>query len=134
MKRFLLNFAKSKKGLNFEWGITDCHILTFEAIDTMFYTKFAELIKETYNSYESAIQAHTVFGKNMEEFLKENNFYEVPINFEQLGDILIVDGVSWQMCHVSLGDGKVMSVNIGGKVEFIPLSLIDPYKILRRDY
>lgn len=94
----LTNYINASLGLPFEWGVRDCATYAIGAIEAMIGREM-DKPEFTYKTQKEALAFTKIWS--LEAGLREQlGAYEVPKNFHQAGDIIIVETGGFERAHV----------------------------------
>lgn len=115
----LVRWADARRGSPFEWGVTDCAMLAFEAIDAMAGgEELAQKYRGRWDS-ERAARRFQAKGKiDTAQVLIDAGCVEVPPGHHQRGDIIVVPLDGFQCAHVCVGRTS-LSVRPGAPVAWV---------------
>jgi len=126
----LNNFVQSSLGKPFKWGKNDCNVYGLECQDIILGTQYAKRIKGKFKGEKSAKNLQGKIG-NLEQGLKAEGFQVVGKNFEQVGDIILIEIDGFMGGHICLGEMLVSVTFDRGVVLSLMRDLPEKYLTLR---
>jgi len=122
-ERLLVEWASSRLGSPFEYGMCDCATLLCEALEVMLgFNPVPDL--PTWNSKKEALKVWKITGGTLAQ-LKKLAAKEVGINFTQTGDIVVLPRPSGHFATAGIIiNGKMLSIAAGNRVSYYSLNMI----------
>lgn len=100
----LVRWADSRRGAPFAWGVVDCAMLAFEAIDAIAgVDELAALYRARWDSERSALRFQVRENTDTARVLAAAGCEQVADGFHQRGDIIVVPQGGFQCAHVCMG-------------------------------
>jgi len=107
--RLLVEWATEQISKKFEWGLIDCATITLQSFEILYGKNIFPELKGWKTEYQ-AIRVMKRYGQ-VSQFLAAHGFREVPVNYAQTGDVVILKTNTLETSCPVIGGHKVLVID-----------------------